>query len=58
MNLCIKPIKKNLFLIGEWTWYIIGIELGVLLYCSIVYLPFAYLYRQAKVNEQAKAVSV
>ena len=58
MNLCIKPIAKNPFLIGEWPWYIIGIELAALLHFFIVYLPFAYLYRQEKVNEQAKGVSV
>ena len=58
MYLCIKPIAKNPFLIGEWPWYIIGIELVALLHFFIVYLPFAYFYRQAKVNEQAKAVSL
>jgi len=58
MYLCIKPIAKNPFLIGEWPWYILGIELAALLHFFIVYLPFAYLYRQAEVNKQAKAVSV
>jgi hypothetical integral membrane protein (TIGR02206 family) len=58
MYLCIKPIAKNPFLIGEWPWYILGIELAALLHFFIVYLPFAYLFHKAKVNKQAKAVSV
>ncbi len=58
MYLCIKPIAINPFLIGEWPWYILGIELAALLHFFIVYLPFVCLYRQAKVNKQAKAVSV
>ena len=58
MYLCTKPIVNNPFLIGEWPWYILGIELAALLHFFIVYLPFAYLYHQAKVNEQAKGVSV
>ena len=58
MYLCTKPIVNNPFLIGEWPWYILGIELAALLHFFIVYLPFAYLYRQVKVNEQAKGVAV
>jgi hypothetical integral membrane protein (TIGR02206 family) len=58
MYLCIKPIAKNPFLIGEWPWYIIGIELAALLHFFIVYLPFIYLYRQTKANKQTKVVSV
>ena len=58
MYLCIKPIAKNPFLIGERPLYILGIELAALLHFFIVYLPFAYLYSQVKVNEQAKGVSV
>jgi hypothetical integral membrane protein (TIGR02206 family) len=58
MYLCTKPIVNNTFLIGEWPWYILGIELAALLHFFIVYLPFAYLLHKAKVNKQAKAVSV
>ena len=58
MYLCTKPIVNNPFLIGEWPWYILGIELAALLHFFIVYLPFAYLYRQVKVKEQAKGVSI
>ena len=58
MYLCLKPIAKNPFLIGEWPWYFLGMECAAILHFFIIYLPFAYLYRQAEVNEQAKAVSV
>ena len=46
MYLCIKPIAKNPFLIGEWPWYLLGVECAVILHFFVVYLPFAYLYRQ------------
>ena len=58
MYLCIKPIAKNPFLIGEWPWYLLGVECAVILHFFVIYLPFAYLYRQTEVNKQAKAVSV
>ena len=58
MYLCIKPIAKNPFLIGKWPWYILGVEFAVIIHFFVFYLPFAYLYRQEEVNEQAKAVSV
>ena len=36
----------------------IGGECAVILHFFVIYLPFAYLYRQTEVNKQAKAVSV
>ena len=58
MYLCIKPIAKNPFLIGEWPWYLLGIECAAILHFFVIYLPIAYLYHQAEVNEQDKVVSV
>ena len=40
MYLAIKPNVENPFLIGDWPYYIIGLELAVLLHAFIVYLPF------------------
>jgi len=57
MYLCIKPIAKNPFLIGEWPWYFLGIELAAILHFFLIYLPFAYLYHLAKVKELVKADS-
>ena len=58
MYLCIKPIAKNPFLIGEWPWYLLGVECAVIVHFFVIYLPFAYLYHQTEINKQAKAVSV
>lgn len=41
MYLAHKPIADNPFLIGEWPWYIIGLELVLILHIAIIYLPFA-----------------
>ena len=58
MYLCTKPIVNNPFLIGEWPWYLLNIELMALLHFFIVYLPFVYLNRQAKANESARGLTV
>ena len=58
MYLCIKPIVNNPFLIGEWPWYFLGMECATIIHFFVIYLPFAYLYSSAEVNEPAKAVSV
>jgi len=41
MYLAEKPMVNNPFLMGEWPWYIIGLELFLLLHIAIIYLPFA-----------------
>ena len=58
MYLCIKPIVNNPFLIGEWPWYILSIELAGLMHFFIIYTPFLYLYRLAEVNEPDRDISV
>ena len=40
MYLAEKPIANNPFLIGDWPYYIIGLELATLLHAFIVYIPF------------------
>jgi len=42
MYLAVKPNVENPFLIGDWPYYIIGLELAVLLHAFVVYLPFYF----------------
>lgn len=42
MYLAIKPNVENPFLIGDWPYYIVGLELAVLLHAFLVYLPFYF----------------
>ena len=40
MYLAFKPHVNNPFLIGDWPYYIIGLELATLLHAFLVYIPF------------------
>ena len=40
MYLAFKPQVNNPFLIGDWPYYIIGLELATLLHAFLVYIPF------------------
>ena len=40
MYLALKPEVNNPFLIGDWPYYIIGLELATLLHAFLVYIPF------------------
>ena len=42
MYLAQKPMVDNPFLIGEWPWYIIGLEVVLLLHIVVIYLPFRW----------------
>jgi len=42
MYLAIKPNVENPFLIGDWPYYIIGLELATFLHAIIVYIPFYF----------------
>lgn len=42
MYLAIKPNVNNPFLIGEWPYYIFGLELATLIHAFVVYLPFYF----------------
>ena len=37
-----KPEVENPFIIGEWPWYILGLEAAMLLHFYLVYLPFYF----------------
>ena len=56
MYLCIKPIAQNPFLIGDWPWYLLGIEFVAIIHFFAIYLPFFYLYHSAKTYK--KTVSI
>ena len=40
MYLAVKPQVNNPFLIGDWPYYIIGLELATLFHAFLVYIPF------------------
>ena len=40
MYLAKKPLANNPLLIGDWPYYIIGLELATLLHAFLVYIPF------------------
>ena len=40
MYLAMKPEVDNPFLIGDWPYYIVGLELATLLHAFLVYIPF------------------
>ena len=58
MYLCLKPIAKNPFLVGDWPWYFLGIEFAAIIHFFIIYLPFAYMYHFRKVNKPDKTTSI
>ncbi len=51
MYLCIKPIVNNPFLVGDWPWYLLSIELAGLLHFIIIYIPFGLNYRKETINK-------
>ncbi len=46
MYLCAPPSVENPFLVGEFPYHLIGLELAGLLHFAIVYLPFGIQYRK------------
>jgi len=42
MYLAEKPIVNNPFVIGEWPWYIFGLQFAGLLHFIILYIPFSF----------------
>ena len=42
MYLAVKPNVENPFLIGDWPFYIIGLELATLLHAFLVHIPFYF----------------
>ena len=56
MYLSEKPIADNPFVVGEWPWYILGLELAGLLHFAAVYGIF-YWCKKVEVNPPASAES-
>jgi len=46
MFLCQKPNADNPFVIGEWPWYIVGLELAILVHFYAFYLLHRYLFKR------------
>ena len=44
-----KPEASNPFLIGEWPWYILGLEFVVFIFLLIIYLPFVFLNKKRNI---------
>jgi uncharacterized membrane protein YwaF len=40
MYLAEKPAVYNPFIIGNWPWYILGLEVAVLLHFYVIYILF------------------
>ena len=40
MYLIDKPPVNNPFLVGEWPWYILNLEIIIILYMGLLYIPF------------------
>ncbi|MDP6457388.1 MAG: TIGR02206 family membrane protein [Candidatus Marinimicrobia bacterium] len=55
MYLCQPPVANNPFIIGQWPWYIVGLEVAGLLHLLLVYSPFGLKYYKAQVTS-AKGV--
>tara|TARA_B100001750_G_scaffold227714_1_gene221582 strand:+ start:1254 stop:1940 length:687 start_codon:yes stop_codon:yes gene_type:complete len=44
-----KPEANNPFLIGEWPWYILGLEFVVFIFLLIIYMPFVFLNKKRNI---------
>lgn len=53
MYLASKPLVKNPFLVGEWPWYILGLELAGILHMLVMDVTFRVFpnYRKKKIAE-------
>lgn len=49
MYLCEKPMVNNPFVMGEWPWYLVGLEIAGLLHLLLIYSPFGFEYRRQEV---------
>lgn len=44
MYLCQKPLANNPFVMGDWPWYLVGLQIAGLLHLLAVYSPFGLQY--------------
>ncbi len=49
MYLNSKPKAENPFLIGDWPWYILGLEFVIFVFLLIIYLPFVFLNKKRNI---------
>ena len=49
MYLNSKPKAENPFLIGDWPWYILGLEVVIFVFLLIIYLPFVFLNKKRNI---------
>ena len=55
MYLCTKPNTESPFLIGEWPWYLIGLEASALLLMSAACIPMIFLRKSRSTRSIAKS---
>ena len=51
MYLCTKPGVDSPFLVGDWPWYLIGLEVVALLLMAIASVPMIYLRRKGQAGQ-------
>ena len=51
MYLCTKPGVDSPFLVGDWPWYLIELEVVALLLMAIASVPMIYLRRKGQAGQ-------
>ena len=51
MYLCTKPGVDSPFLVGDWPWYLLGLEVVALLLMAIASVPMIYLRRKEQAGQ-------
>ena len=51
MYLCTKPGVDSPFLVGDWPWYLLGLEVVALLLMAIASVPMLYLRREGQAGQ-------
>ena len=51
MYLCTKPGVDSPFLVGDWPWYLLGLEVVALLLMAIASVPMTYLRRKGQAGQ-------
>ena len=51
MYLCTKPGVDSPFLVGDWPWYLLGLEVVALLLMAIASVPMLYLRRKEQAGQ-------
>jgi len=51
--LCTKPITNNPFVLGEWPFYILSIQIAGILIMGLIYLPWLPYFRRLRLQTEA-----